>query len=186
MCLLTIKYKDGYPSHVVYNERVLRQGDVKNAFCNGILPPNECVVIKPPKGCPYSQSDTLWKLKKTLYGLFQSPIHWFQNISSFFHQIGLHNSPNSPCVFTRTIIPGQPPMYVGLYVDDFAYFGTSDAVELQFQKLMDQKYSVSYYDCLQWFLDMKFIWYETESTPKCHIHQKAFILDIQQVIGDLN
>ena len=77
-------------------------------------------------------------------------------------------------------------MYVGLYVDDFAYFGTSDAVELQFQKLMDQKYSVSYYDCLQWFLDMKFIWYETESTPKCHIHQKAFILDIQQVIGDLN
>ena len=87
MCVLTIKYKDGYPdrtkcrivvlgnqqqhtyqksdkyapvisqnhfrcllSLAVKNKRKRRQGDVKNAFCNGILPDNEMVVIKLPKG----------------------------------------------------------------------------------------------------------------------------------------
>ena len=39
-------------------KRRLRQGDVKNAFCNGILPNNEMVVIKPPKDCPYSSPNT--------------------------------------------------------------------------------------------------------------------------------
>ncbi len=100
MCVLTIKYKDGYPdrakcrivvlgnrqeqtyaknekyapvitqnqfryllSLAIKNKRVLRQGDVKNAFCNGRLPDDETVVIRPPKGCPLSRPNTLWKLK---------------------------------------------------------------------------------------------------------------------------
>ena len=215
MCVLTIKYKDGYPDRVksrivvlgnqqsttfipsdtyapvisqnqfrcllsiaVQNKRKLKQGDVKNAFCNGILPTNEIVVITPPKGCPLSQPNSLWRLRKTLYGLKRSPLHWFQNISSYFKSIGLQNSPNSPCVFQGTILPNHPPLYVGLYVDDFAYFSTSDEVEAQFKILMDKKYTVSYEDCLEWFLGMKFTWYETESTLKCHIHQEAFILDM--------
>ena len=54
---------------------ILRQGDVKNAFCHGILPEDECVVVRPPKGCPHSRPNTLWRLKKTLYGLVRSPLH---------------------------------------------------------------------------------------------------------------
>ena len=82
MCLMTIKYKNGYPgraksrivvlgnqqqvqyeanekyapvlsqvqfrtllSVAVHHKRVLRQGDVKNAFCHAILPDGECVVV---------------------------------------------------------------------------------------------------------------------------------------------
>ena len=103
LLLLAIKHK-----------RFLRQGDVKNAFCNGHLPEDEVVVIRPPKGCPISRPNTLWWLKKTLYGLVRSPLHWFNNISSFFKSIGLQNSPNSPCIFS---IPGKPPLYEGLYVN---------------------------------------------------------------------
>ena len=124
MCVLTIKYKDGYPDRTKcrivvlgkqqqhsYNKadkyapvisqthfrcllllaitckRKLRQGDVKNAFCNGILPEDEMVVINPPKGCPFSTNNTYWKLNKTLYGLVCSPMHWFNKISEFFHSI---------------------------------------------------------------------------------------------------
>ena len=130
MCVLTVKYKDGYPdrtkcrivvlgnqqqqafpksekyapvisqnqfcsilSIAVSHRRKLRQGDVKNAFCNGILPDNEMVVIRPPKGCPFSSPNTYWKLNKTLYGLVRSPMHWYKNISSYFLSIGLQNSP---------------------------------------------------------------------------------------------
>ena len=215
MCVLTIKYKDGYPdrtkcrivvlgnqqqhsysrtdkfapvisqnqfrcllSLAISKRRKLRQGDVKNAFCNGILPDDEMVVIRPPKGCPFSTSNTYWKLKKTLYGLVRSPMHWYNNISTFFKSIGLQNSPNSPCVFTGTLIPGEPPIYLGLYVDDFAYFSTSDKVEAKFRSLLNQQYTVSYDDCLDWFLGMKFDWLETPTALKCHVHQEAFTLDV--------
>ena len=139
MCLLTIKFKNGYPDRAkcrivvlgnqqqqnytkgekyapvitqnqfrcllalaIKNKRRLRQGDVKNAFCNGDLPDDEVVVVKPPKGCPFTHPNSLWRLRKTLYGLVRSPLHWFNNISKFFKTIGLTNSPNSPCVFTDT------------------------------------------------------------------------------------
>ena len=62
-------------SIAIQHKRVLRQGDVKNAFCHGILPDDECVVVRPPKGCPHSSPNTLWRLKKTLYGLVRSPLH---------------------------------------------------------------------------------------------------------------
>ena len=124
-----------------------------------------------------STSVTYWKLKKTLYGLVRLPMHWYNNICTFFKSIGLNNSPNSPCLFTGTLIQGEPPLYLGLYVDDFAYFSTSDKVEQKFKQLMNTKYSVSYEDSLDWFLGMKFDWLETDTALKCHVHQEAFILD---------
>ena len=215
MCVLTIKYKNGYPdrakcrivvlgnqqdqtyskhekyapvitqnqfryllSLAIKNNRFLRQGDVKNAFCNGHLPEDEVVVIRPPKGCPLSRPNTLWRLKKTLYGLVRSPLHWYNNISTFFKSIGLQNSPNSPCIFSGTLIPGKPPLYVGLYVDDFAFFSVSDEVESKFRELLNNEYTVSYDDRLEWFLGMKFDWKQTSSHIQCHVHQEAFVLDI--------
>ena len=124
----------------------LRQGDVKNAFCNGTLPNDEVVVVRPPTGCPNTLPNTLWKLKKTLYGLVHSPQHWYQNISTFFQSIGLCNSPNSPCLFIGQILPNHPPLIVGLYVDNFCNFSTSNAVELHFKQHLDNKYTVSYND----------------------------------------
>ena len=83
-----------------------------------------------------------------------------------------------PCVFTGTLIPGEPPLYLGLYVDDFAYFSPSDKVEAKFKELMDNKYDVSYDETLDWFLGIKFQLTESDTALKCHIHQEAFILDI--------
>ena len=116
----------------ISKRRCLRQGDVKNAFCNGILPTDETVICLPPKNCPFSKPDTYWKLKKTLYGLSKSPKHWFNTIEKVFHSLGLTNTPNSPCVFTGILIPDRPPIYIGLYVDDFCYFSEDDSVEEQF------------------------------------------------------
>jgi hypothetical protein len=31
------------------------------------------------------------------------------------------------------LIDGEPPIYVGIYVDDIIYFSTSDAVERKFK-----------------------------------------------------
>ena len=96
MCVLTIKYKNGYPDRVksrivvlgnqqstqfapsdtyapvilqnqircllfiaIQHKCKLKQDDVKNAFCNGVLPPEKVAVVIPPKGCPLSKPDFL-------------------------------------------------------------------------------------------------------------------------------
>jgi hypothetical protein len=46
----------------------LKQGDCKNAFCQGILPPDEITIVKPPIGNPDAKEGEYWLLKRTLYG----------------------------------------------------------------------------------------------------------------------
>jgi len=46
--------------------------------------------------------------------------------------MGLKASDHSPCLFTGVLIPGEPPIYVGIYVDDIIYFSASDNVEKHF------------------------------------------------------
>ena len=56
--------------------RKQKQGDCKNAFLHPKLPPNETVICKPPHGCPLSDPNEYWLMKKTCYGLRRSPRHW--------------------------------------------------------------------------------------------------------------
>jgi hypothetical protein len=38
----------------------LRQGDCKNALCQGILPPEEVTIVRPPSGDPYADPQEYW------------------------------------------------------------------------------------------------------------------------------
>eukprot|EP00957_Ditylum_brightwellii_P013258 999984-Ditylum_brightwellii.AAC.1 len=98
---------------------VLKQTDCCNAFCHGVLPEDEVVIVKLPSSYPVSKQGTYWKLDKTLDGFRQPPLHWFNQILSSLKAIGLQSCPNAPCLFHGTIIVGKPPIYVGLYIDDF-------------------------------------------------------------------
>jgi len=41
----------------------LKNSDVKQAFCQVVLPENEKYVLRPPPRCPLSPPNTLWLLK---------------------------------------------------------------------------------------------------------------------------
>ena len=165
---------------VISKQCSLRQGGVKNAFCNGILPPDETVICIPPKDCPFSTPNTYWKLKKALYGLAKSPLHWFQSIEKVFHSMGLKKHPNSPCLFCGTLIPNHPPIFMGLYVDDFCYFSTDDVVETHFRNTLDTHFTVTWDSELEWFLGIHFHWHHDDygSITKCHLSQEAFVQDL--------
>ena len=60
-------------SMAVERRRTLKQGDCKNAFCQGILPPDEITIVKPLIGDPDAKEGEYWLLKQTLYGLRRSP-----------------------------------------------------------------------------------------------------------------
>ncbi len=50
----------------------LKRGDCKNA-CQGVLPPEEVTIVRPPLGDTDAAKDEYWLLQKTLYGLLRSP-----------------------------------------------------------------------------------------------------------------
>jgi hypothetical protein len=68
--------------------------------------------------------------------LKQAPKLWYDMMFSHLKATGLKNSQHSPCLFVGTLIEGEPPIYVGIYVDNIIYFSASDAVEHKFENLL--------------------------------------------------
>ena len=97
-------------------------------------------------------------MKKTLYGLGRSPFHWYQRIRSILLSISLTQSIHDPCVFYGSLEPNQPPLYVCLYVDDFKYWSTSDAVEQLFDQKLGARCKVDFMGEVSWFLGCKYEW----------------------------
>ena len=72
--------------------------------------------------------------------------------------MGLQTSPHDPCVFFGSLKNGLPPIYVGLYVDDFKYFSSSDETELLFEQILSTKCTVDFMGEVSWFLGSKYEW----------------------------
>ena len=94
-------------------KRIPKAGDVSQALCQGVLPPDESYVLRPPPGCPVTPRHSYWRLIRTLYGLRRSPRHWYEKATKILESIGLRKIKNSNCIFKGIVIPGQLPLYVG-------------------------------------------------------------------------
>jgi hypothetical protein len=116
----------------ILHKRTLKTCDIKQAFVQSSLPPNEEYFVEPPIGCLWSPPNSYWHLIRSLYGLRHAPKLWYEKLSSHLKSMGLKCSSNSPCLFIGTILEGEAPIYVGIYVDDIIYFSPSDKVERKF------------------------------------------------------
>jgi hypothetical protein len=142
--------------------RIQKQGDCKNAFCHPILPNDEIVIVRPLPGCPISKPGEYWLLRKTLYGLRRSPKHWYETLVAALIKVGLSPCKNDPCVFTGSLIDGEPPLYLGVDVDDFTYFSDSDEVERAFEQSLSLELQVDFMGDVAWFLGKCYNWQRTE------------------------
>ena len=80
------------------------------------------------------------------------------------------------CVYKCTPIEGQPPIYVGLYVDDLIYYSPSDAVEDWFEDNLKSHLKVDFMGDASWFLGQRYEWHNDEQGKvSCHISQQAMI-----------
>lgn len=75
-------------SLAVYHKRTLKNCDVKQAFVQSFLPPDEEYIVKPPIGCPRSPPGTYWRLIRSLYGLCCAPKLWFEKLSTHLKSMG--------------------------------------------------------------------------------------------------
>jgi hypothetical protein len=111
LCLLT--------SSAIFHKKTLKNCDMKQAFVQSSLPSGEEYYVKPPVGCPCSAPGTYWRLIRSLYGLRCAPKLWFEKLSNHLKNMGLKSLASSPCLFVGTLIPGEPPIYVGICEVDF-------------------------------------------------------------------
>ena len=159
-------------------------GDVSQAFVQSTLPPDEPYVLRPPPGCPRTPQGTYWKLKRTLYGLKRSPRHWYEKAKTTLQQIGLKPVQNSSCIFHGTPIKGHPPIYVGIYVDDFIYFSESRKVEEHFEAQFEKHFKVTWEGDASHFLGIHFQTHRYENGDVwIHLSQEAFIDTLVQKVG---
>ena len=96
-----------------------KQGDVTCAFLHADLEPGENVYVDMPLGfAQYSKDGTkkCLKLKKTLYGLRQSPRAFWKYITQRLETCGLEQSKFDPCLFV-----GEKVICV-VYVDDLIFW----------------------------------------------------------------
>jgi hypothetical protein len=98
--------------------------------------------------------------------------------------VGLKSTKNDPCIFHGTIIPGKPPLYLAIYVDDFLYFSLDDKVEQFFQTALSQKLKVDFLVDAEWYLGMKFDWnHLSDDSVYCHISQEGYAAIIVEEMG---
>lgn len=98
---------------------IIRAFDVKTAFLYGEL--DERVVMEQPQGF-IDDENKVWLLKKSLYGLKQSPRQWNIKFTQALVQMGLTQSKEDNCVFYSY----DPQIIICIYVDDGIIFCESE------------------------------------------------------------
>ena len=74
-----------------------------------------------------------------------------------------------------TLIKGHPPLYIGIYVDNCAYYSESDTVEKAFEDKFGAKIKTKFNGVIDYFLGIKFTNQEhTDRHLSCHLTQEAF------------
>jgi hypothetical protein len=99
--------------------------DVKTTFLHGDL--EEEIFMKQPKGYVVKgKKELVCKLKKSLYGLKQSPRMWYQKFDTYMLGLGFTRSKEDHCVYSKLI--GDHLIYLVLYVDDMLLIGNNKEI----------------------------------------------------------
>ena len=76
--------------------------------------------------------------------------------------------PNAPCIFHGKLSPNDPPIYVGIYVDDFVYFSSSPDVKSRFESQLSALTDVDFLGTVKHFLGIRFDWTSTDKSLETH------------------
>jgi hypothetical protein len=100
----------------------VEQMDLKTTFLHGDL--EEEIYMKHPKGfIVKGKKELVRKLKKSPYGLKQSPRMWYQKFDTYILGLGFVRSRDDHCVYSKKV--GNNFIYVVLYVDDMFLVGNN-------------------------------------------------------------
>ena len=129
----------------------LYQMDVKSAFLNGML--QEEVYIEQPKGFVDShRPDDVYKLKRALYGLKQTPRAWYGRLTAYLieHRFKRGSADTTP--FIRN--DKNSFVVTQIYVDDIVFCATNDSLAHSLAEEMKAMFEMSMVGELTYFLGL--------------------------------
>ncbi|CAL9030081.1 unnamed protein product [Prunus brigantina] len=130
----------------------LLQFDVKNAFLHGDL--KEEIYMDLPPGIPVtSKEGVVCKLRKSLYGLKQSPRAWFGRFAASMKKFGYVQSNSDHTLFLKRH-KGKLTALI-IYVDDMIVTGDDQAEMQNLQKYLASEFEMKSFGDLKYFLGIE-------------------------------
>ncbi|KAD5962055.1 hypothetical protein E3N88_13528 [Mikania micrantha] len=158
------------------NHWPLNQLDVKNSFLNGIL--EEEVYMEQPHGfIVKEEASKVCKLRRSLYGLKQSPRAWFGRFSTVMKEFGMIRSAYDHSVFFRHR-QGQRIVLV-VYVDDIIVTGDDEVGITELKQFLQSKFKISDLGRLRYFLGIEV----SRSSQGILLSQRKYVLDMLSECG---
>lgn len=149
----------------------LHQLDVKNAFLNGDLA--ETVYMHQPPGfVDKSKPDHVCLLKRSLYGLKQSPRAWNTRFAMYVRRLGFKQSLSDQSLFV--LYSGHNIAYLLLYVDDIVLTASSPALLKRIITSLNSEFEMSDQGPLHHFLGITV----KRDSSGLLLHQQNYAADI--------
>jgi hypothetical protein len=150
----------------------LAQADVKTAFLYGKL--DEEVYMKQPPGYEHEDRSLVCKLKKSLYGLHQSPRNFYRHIRGLLANIGLHALKTDESIFVSKEESGMT--ILALYVDDALLAASSKGRIQQVKRFLFDNFEMTWTDNPSMLLGIEII--RERALGKLSINQNRFVKSI--------
>jgi len=158
-------------SYVVNHDIILYQMDVKSAFLNGVI--EEEVFVKQPSSFEDPKHpDHVYKLKKLLYGLKQTPRAWSDGLSNFLIKNDFKRGEVDTTLFRRTL--EKDILVVQIYVDDIIFGFTNASLCKEFSKLMHDEFEMSMMGELKFFLGIQI----NQCKDGVYVHQTKYTKEL--------
>ncbi|KAG8486777.1 hypothetical protein CXB51_020123 [Gossypium anomalum] len=156
---------------VAMHDLELEQLDVKTAFLHGEL--EEDIYMQQPEGFTVSEKeDYVCLLKKSLYGLKQSPRQWYKRFDSFMTSHNFKRSSFDSCVYFKKNNDGSF-VYLLLYVDDMLIAAKDKGEIRKVKAQLSEEFEMKDLGPAKKILGMEIL--RDRKTSKLYLSQKGYI-----------
>nr|GEW23575.1 copia protein [Tanacetum cinerariifolium] len=139
-------------AYASFKDFVVYQMDVKNVFLCGKIE-EEVYVCQPPGFEDSDFPDRVYKVKKALYGPHQAPRAWYKTLSTYLLDNGFQRGKIDKTLFIKRY--KSDILLVQVYVDDIIFGSTKKELCNAFERLMHEKFQMSYIGELTFFLGLQ-------------------------------
>nr|GEU39838.1 putative ribonuclease H-like domain-containing protein [Tanacetum cinerariifolium] len=158
-----------------YNE-VFALMDVKSAFLYETIE-EEVYVCQPPGFEDPDYLDKVYKVVKALYGLHQAPRAWYETLANYLLENGFQRGKIDQTLFIKK--QKGDIFLVQVYVDDIIFGSTNKELCKAFEKLMKDKFQMSFMGELTFFLGLQV----KQKEDGIFISQDKYVAEILRKFG---
>eukprot|EP00731_Ephydatia_muelleri_P020359 Em0013g86a len=154
----------------VQNGMMVHQMDVVTAFLNGTLE-EEIYMEQPPGYIKKGEEHLVCKLKKSIYGLKQSPRCWNKVFNEYMTSLSYEQCAADPCVLVRT--EGTETTIIAVYVDDLIIIAKNPETMERIKGSLTERFKMKDLGKLHYCLGINI---EYDENKRClWMHQRPYI-----------